>query len=131
MYGVKTFGFFRIKNNWFVFRQISFLQKLVFLFFYVCFIFISTVFMICVPIIAISEHDSLKTIFRQYDLIFSDIMCSLVFGLFVKYNYRLAWWDPLVECGAIALNKYPDYKKKYWKTRQNIIDKLKDIDENM
>lgn len=87
--------------------------------------------MICVPIIAILENDSLKTIFRQYDLIFSDMMCTLVFGFFAKYNYRLAWWDPLIECGDIALNNYPDYKKKYWKTRQNVINKLKDIDENM
>ena len=130
MCGIKTFGFFQIKNNWFVFRQISFLQKLMFLLIYAIFIFLSWAFVLCVPIIAIFEHENFKTIVKNYDRIFSDVMCSAVFVLFINFNYKLAWLDPLLECcGGIA--NYPEYKKKYWIARQAVIDKLKEIDENM
>jgi hypothetical protein len=126
---IKTFGFFKLKNNWFVFRQISFLQKLMFLFIYGCLIILSWAFAICVPIIAILEHESLKTVLKTYDGIFSDIMCTAVFAFFINFNYKLAWWNPLLEC-CCGVGKYPEYKQQYWMNRQKIIDKLKDI-ENM
>lgn len=130
MCGIKTFGFFQIKNNWFVFRQISFLQKLMFLLIYSFFIFLSWAFVLCVPIIAILEDETFKTILKNYDCIFSDIMCSAVFALFINFNYKLAWMNPLLECCCVVGN-YPEYKKKYWITRQTVIDKLKEIDEDM
>ena len=130
MHGIKTFGFFQLKNNWFIFRQISFLQKLMFLFVYAVLILMSWVFVLCAPIIAVLEHDTFKHIFKQYDEMFSDIMCSAVFAFFIKFNYKLAWWNPLMEC-CWGLGNYPEYKKKYWVTRQEVINKLKEIDENM
>lgn len=129
MHNIKTFGFFKLKNNWFVFRQLSFLQKLMFLFIYAFFILLSWAFVICIPIIAISEHETFKTILKKYDEMFSDIMCTAVFALFINFNYKLAWWNPLVEC-CCGVGNYPEYKKQYWVTRQKIINKLKDI-ENM
>ena len=130
MRGIKTFGFFQLKNNWFVFRQISFLQKLMFLLIYAIFIFLSWAFVLCVPIIAILEHENFKTIVKNYDLMFSDMMCTAVFVLFIHFNYKLAWLDPLLEC-CCGIGNYPEYKKKYWTARQAVIDKLKEIDENM
>lgn len=130
MRGIKTFGFFQIKNNWFVFRQISFLQKLMFLLIYACFILMSCVILFCIPIIAILEHETFKSILKQYDCLFSDIMCTAVFAFFINFNYKLAWWNPLLEC-CCCVGDYPEYKKKYWVTRQTVINKLKEIDENM
>lgn len=129
MHYIKTFGFFKLKNNWFVFRQLSFLQKLMFLFIYGCLIILSPVIMCCIPLIAISEHESVKSVTEQFDEIFSDMMCTAVFAFFINFNYKLAWWDPLLEC-CCGVGKYPEYKQQYWITRQKIIDKLKDI-ENM
>lgn len=130
MCGIKTFGFFQIKNNWFVFRQISFLQKLMFLLIYSFFIFLSWAFAICIPIMAISEHETFKTVFKTYDCVFSDVMCTMVFALFINFNYKLAWWNPLLEC-CCGVGSYPEYKKKYWAARQTVINKLKEIDEDM
>lgn len=130
MRGIKTFGFFQIKNNWFVFRQISFLQKLMFLLIYGIFIFLIWAFAICVPIIAILEHETFKTVLKTYDGIFSDVMCTMVFALFINFNYKLTWMEPLLEC-CCGIGDYPEYKKKYWTARQKVIDKLKEIDEDM
>lgn len=127
---IKTFGFFQIKNNWFVFRQISFLQKLMFLLIYAVFILLSWAFAICVPILSILEHESFKTILKNYDGLFSDMMCTAVFAFFINFNYKLAWWNPLLECCCVV-GSYPEYKKKYWVARQTVINKLKEIDEDM
>jgi len=57
-------------------------------------------------------------------------MCSAVFALFINFNYKLAWWNPLLEC-CCGVGNYPEYKKKYWTARQTVINKLKEIDEDM
>jgi hypothetical protein len=101
-----------------------------FLLIYAIFIFLSWAFVLCVPIIAILEHETFKTIVKNYDRIFSDVMCSAVFALFINFNYKLAWWNPLLEC-CCGVGNYPEYKKKYWTARQTVINKLKEIDEDM
>ena len=119
------------KRNFFLFKQLSFLQKLMFIivsiFFYVIVVpayAIPSVLTVCVFREPAAEMISLM------ECIYSTFLYTFVFKIFICFNYKLAWKDvvfKMVDEIDFAYERYPQEARDYWERRQIIIDRMAEI----
>lgn len=125
------FSLFPSKRNFFLFKQLSFLQKLMF-------ILVSIVFYgIILPAYIIPAF-VLGFIFREpagemidfMKCIYNTFLCEFVFKWFIHFNYKLAWKDvvyKMVDESDREYGCFSEEAKDYWERRQIIIDRMAEI----
>ena len=126
------FSLFPSKRNFFLFKQLSFLQKLMFIivsiFFYVIVVpayAIPSVLTVCVFREPAAEMISLV----QYHYV--SLIFTFVFKIFIRFNYKLAWKDVVYksveEYDYTYTKLYTQEARDYWERRQIIIDRMAEI----
>lgn len=124
------FTLFPSKRNFFIFKQLSFLQKLMF-------ISISLLYLCAIPFITLSgilliifmrEHFSIVMDFENE--FYNMLICDFVFLFFICYNYKLGWKDVIfyaLDNSKSKYNCFPEHVLEFWERRQKIIDRMAEI----
>lgn len=119
------------KRNFFLFKQLSFLQKLMFILVSIVFygIIVPAYTIPCVLIVGISREPAAEMI-SLMECIYSTFLYTFVFKIFICFNYKLAWKDvvfKMVDEIDFAYERYPQEARDYWERRQIIIDRMAEI----
>ena len=119
------------KRNFFLFKQLSFLQKLMFIMVSIVFygIIVPAYTIPCVLIVGISREPAAEMI-SLMECIYSTFLYTFVFKIFIRFNYKLAWKDvvfKMVDEIDFAYERYPQEARDYWERRQIIIDRMAEI----
>lgn len=123
------FSLFPSKRNFFIFKQLSFLQKLMFIsisLLYYCTIPFTTITGILLTIF-MREHFSV--VIDSENAFYDMLICNFVFLFFIRYNYKLGWKDVIFYAldSKIEYNCYPEHILEFWERRQKIIDRMAEI----
>jgi hypothetical protein len=119
------------KRNYFLFKQVSLLQKLVF-------ILVSLVFYGIILPAYILPATVLVLVFREpagemvslLECIYNTFLYEFVFKWFIRFNYKLAWKDvvyKMVDESDREYGCFSEEAKDYWERRQIIIDRMAEI----
>ena len=119
------------KRNFFLFKQLSFLQKLMFILVsIICYGLILPSYIIpCVFIVGIFR-EPVSEMISLMECIYNTFLYLLVFKIFICFNYKLGWKDvvyKMVEEYDSVYNSYPQEARDYWERRQIIIDRMAEI----
>ena len=120
------------KRNFFLFKQLSFLQKLMFIMVSIVFygIIVPAYTIPCVLIVGISREPAAEMI-SLMECIYSTFLYTFVFKIFICFNYKLAWKDVVYksveEYDYTYTKLYSQEARDYWERRQIIIDRMAEI----
>ena len=119
------------KRNFFLFKQLSFLQKLMFILVSIVFygIIVPSYTIPCVLIVGIFREPASEMI-SLMECIYSTFLYTFVFKIFICFNYKLAWKDvifKMVDELDSVYERYPQEARDYWERRQIIIDRIAEI----
>ena len=118
------------KRNYFLFKQLSFLQKLVF-------VIISLLYYCTIPFTTVAGfvlilfiNEPFSEVIDAENSYYNMLIYEVVFLFFIRYNYKLGWKDAglhALEFSKREYNCYPEYVIDYWERRQIIIDRMAEI----
>lgn len=125
------FSLFPSKRNYFLFKQVSFLQKLMFILVSIVFygIILPAYILPCVLIVCVFREPASETT-SLMECIYSTFLYGLVFKIFIRFNYKLGWKDvvfKMVDELDCVYERYPQEARDYWERRQIIIDRMAEI----
>lgn len=118
------------KRNYFLFKQLSFLQKLMF-------IIISLLYYCSIPfttvagfVLVLFIREPWSEVIDAENAFYNMLIYNVVFLLFIRFNYKLGWKDVMLHALDDSKREYkcyPDYVLDYWERRQIIIDRMAEI----
>jgi len=118
------------KRNFFIFKQLSFLQKLMFIMVSIVFYGIVPACTIPCVIIVCTFREPVAEQISLMESIYNTFLYSFVFKIFIRFNYKLAWKDVVFkmvyELDSVY-ERYPQEARDYWERRQIIIDRMAEI----
>ena len=119
------------KRNFFLFKQLSFLQKLMFILVsIICYGLILPSYIIpCTIIVCVFKEPAAETT-SLMECVYNTFLYLLVFKIFICFNYKLGWKDvvyKMVDEYDSVYNSYPQEARDYWERRQIIIDRMAEI----
>ena len=119
------------KRNYFLFKQVSFLQKLMFILVSIVFygIILPAYIIPCVLIVCVFREPASEMI-SFLECVYSTFLYGLVFKIFICFNYKFGWKDvvfKMVDELDSVYDRYPQEARDYWERRQIIIDRMAEI----
>lgn len=119
------------KRNYFLFKQLSFLQKLMFILVSIVFygiILPAYILPACFTVLVFREPAS--EMISLLECIYNTFLCEFVFKWFIRFNYKLAWKDVVYKMVDESDREYGCFSQEardYWERRQIIIDRMAEI----